>query len=183
MRLVGPKMRLVGPKTWLVPSCVDRSTGSTRSWPWPWRHRREEGKSLLGVTVDGGLRVRTDDGDRAAPHETTSAATAALCPQHRTDEGAPRECLGSPGAEAPLLIASGWYRWARQGSNLRPPACKAGALPLSYAPCSVRPAMPRGPASRRPGPAPRPVRSSRRSEPPRRCPRGTCHGSRCRRCR
>ena len=25
--------------------------------------------------------------------------------------------------------------WARQGSNLRPPACKAGALPLSYAPC------------------------------------------------
>lgn len=25
-------------------------------------------------------------------------------------------------------------RWARLGSNQRPPACKAGALPLSYAP-------------------------------------------------
>ena len=24
--------------------------------------------------------------------------------------------------------------WAQEGSNLRPPACKAGALPLSYAP-------------------------------------------------
>jgi hypothetical protein len=24
--------------------------------------------------------------------------------------------------------------WARLGSNQRPPACKAGALPLSYAP-------------------------------------------------
>ncbi len=27
----------------------------------------------------------------------------------------------------------GW--WAQQGSNLRPLACKASALPLSYAPC------------------------------------------------
>ncbi len=24
--------------------------------------------------------------------------------------------------------------WARQGSNLRPPRCKRGALPLSYSP-------------------------------------------------
>jgi hypothetical protein len=24
--------------------------------------------------------------------------------------------------------------WARQGSNLLPPACEAGALPVSYAP-------------------------------------------------
>jgi hypothetical protein len=32
---------------------------------------------------------------------------------------------------------SGWVResqWARLGSNQRPPACEAGALPLSYAP-------------------------------------------------
>ena len=28
--------------------------------------------------------------------------------------------------------------WRRQGSNLRPPACKAGALPLSYAPAIAR---------------------------------------------
>jgi hypothetical protein len=32
----------------------------------------------------------------------------------------------------------GW--WARLGSNQRPPACKAGALPLSYAPVATRPA-------------------------------------------
>ncbi len=25
--------------------------------------------------------------------------------------------------------------WAKEVSNLRPPACKAGALPLSYSPC------------------------------------------------
>ena len=35
-----------------------------------------------------------------------------------------RSCLLSP----PLT------RWAQQDLNLRPPACKAGALPLSYAP-------------------------------------------------
>lgn len=28
--------------------------------------------------------------------------------------------------------------WAQQGLNLRPPACKAGALPLSYTPASER---------------------------------------------
>jgi hypothetical protein len=28
-------------------------------------------------------------------------------------------------------------RWARLGSNQRPPACEAGALPLSYAPGEV----------------------------------------------
>src|SRR5919108_5204874 len=27
-----------------------------------------------------------------------------------------------------------YARWARLGSNQRPPACEAGALPLSYAP-------------------------------------------------
>ena len=35
--------------------------------------------------------------------------------------------------------------WRRSDSNRRPPACKAGALPLSYAP------KPRGPSSREPG--------------------------------
>ena len=27
--------------------------------------------------------------------------------------------------------------WAKQGSNLRPPACKAGVLPLNYPPCET----------------------------------------------
>jgi hypothetical protein len=39
---------------------------------------------------------------------------------------------------APNSLASlqkPWLRrWARLGSNQRPPACEAGALPLSYAP-------------------------------------------------
>ena len=30
------------------------------------------------------------------------------------------------------------HLWARQGSNLRPPGCKPGALPLSYAPAAAR---------------------------------------------
>src|SRR5438874_8473686 len=34
--------------------------------------------------------------------------------------------------ERPRL--QGLSRWARLGSNQRPPACEAGALPLSYAP-------------------------------------------------
>src|SRR5665213_1051407 len=29
------------------------------------------------------------------------------------------------------------HLWARQGSNLRPPGCKPGALPLSYAPAAA----------------------------------------------
>jgi hypothetical protein len=39
--------------------------------------------------------------------------------------------------------------WARLGSNQRPPACEAGALPLSYAPRPTRipPPMPAWPAS------------------------------------
>ena len=32
----------------------------------------------------------------------------------------------------PRIIVNHW--WAKQGSNLRPPACKAGVLPLNYPP-------------------------------------------------
>ena len=59
--------------------------------------------------------------------------------------------------------------WAQQGSNLRPPPCKGGALPLSYAPvtgagaeqprrrsCVVTSGR-RRPSSTRPGPAPHPA--------------------------
>lgn len=35
-------------------------------------------------------------------------------------------------------ITAGATGWARQGSNLRPPGCKPGALPLSYAPAAAR---------------------------------------------
>src|SRR5690349_7522502 len=49
--------------------------------------------------------------------------------------------------------------WARLGSNQRPPACKAGALPLSYAPRAWRPSLPQvvdshaGPRHRGPAPS------------------------------
>jgi hypothetical protein len=38
----------------------------------------------------------------------------------------------------PVIIMPGRRRWAQQGSNLRPLACKASALPLSYAPDATR---------------------------------------------
>src|SRR2546430_6579576 len=41
-----------------------------------------------------------------------------------------------------------WVGWARLGSNQRPLACKASALPLSYAPRNA------GPVYRATGPAP-----------------------------
>jgi hypothetical protein len=37
--------------------------------------------------------------------------------------------------------------WAQQGSNLWPPGCKPGALPLSYAPVVLRCPCGRGPQS------------------------------------
>lgn len=37
-------------------------------------------------------------------------------------------------AGLPTFVQVRWWWWARQGSNLRPLACKASALPLSYAP-------------------------------------------------
>ena len=47
-----------------------------------------------------------------------------------------RDVAVSVAVKRGLKIAAGqrssW--WARLGSNQRPPACKAGALPLSYAP-------------------------------------------------
>src|ERR1022692_3100615 len=63
--------------------------------------------------------------------------------------------FGSPFGS--LTIISSYERqWAQQGSNLRPLACKASALPLSYAPVppSSIPQIPGGnPAQRTPGPA------------------------------
>jgi hypothetical protein len=64
-------------------------------------------------------------------------------PQERNHRNA-----GRPGARPPAVNDAsprsapsadrGLRRpWARQVSNLRPPACKAGALPLSYAPGTV----------------------------------------------
>ena len=38
--------------------------------------------------------------------------------------------------------SEGW--WSRSGSNRRPPACKAGALPAELRPLRVDPAQPRG---------------------------------------
>ena len=37
------------------------------------------------------------------------------------------------GPTTPFQSALAWW-WAKEVSNLRPPACKAGALPLSYSP-------------------------------------------------
>src|SRR5207302_9684645 len=40
---------------------------------------------------------------------------------------------GPKSRQASILL--GW--WRRRDSNPRPPACKAGALPLSYVPCTA----------------------------------------------
>ena len=47
----------------------------------------------------------------------------------------------------PVVNGDGWQgpeleEWAEQGSNLRLPACKTSALPLSYPPVLVRIARP-----------------------------------------
>src|SRR4029077_16308795 len=81
------------------------------------------------------------------------AATCAVC-QGRLTVGGHGRCgeaslwpvaevltLYSPFHSPPALHSQRWRprnglveRWARLGSNQRPPACEAGALPLSYAP-------------------------------------------------
>src|ERR1022692_4298858 len=63
--------------------------------------------------------------------------------------------FGSPFGS--LTIISSYERqWAQQGSNLRPLACKASALPLSYAPVP-----PSGYPGRQPGTAYLPARPGR----------------------
>ena len=53
--------------------------------------------------------------------------------QHDLQKNSPRlPSQFSPGGPAPARRADTW--WRRTGLNRRPPACKAGALPLSYAP-------------------------------------------------
>ena len=47
--------------------------------------------------------------------------------------------FGSPFGSL-TIISSSERQWAQQGSNLRPLACKASALPLSYAPVRIAPA-------------------------------------------
>src|SRR6185437_2888558 len=48
--------------------------------------------------------------------------------------------------------STGTTRWAQQGSNLWPPGCKPGALPLSYAPSLVPARVRDGIPARVPGP-------------------------------
>src|SRR5438046_3635737 len=48
-----------------------------------------------------------------------------------------RANLALPARMTHVQAVSAWLQgseWARLGSNQRPPACEAGALPLSYAP-------------------------------------------------
>jgi hypothetical protein len=82
-------------------------------------------------------------------------------------------------------VSAGRTGWARLGSNQRPLACKASALPLSYAPRdspestgsppSPRRAVP-APCATRPGPGPDPARSSPRTAPRRPGRSGTYPG-------
>ena len=63
-----------------------------------------------------------------------------------------------------LSLDQGFPNWARLGSNQRPLACEASALPLSYAPLGLDCMGPRGPGGpgarssgeirRIPGPSP-----------------------------
>src|ERR1700722_1815922 len=61
------------------------------------------------------------------------AGIGALPNQLRTLRLVPMASLGSVHGPEPCLFA-GTSRWARRVSNLRPLACEASALPLSYAP-------------------------------------------------
>ena len=92
----------------------------------------------------------------ARPHPPPSPCQRADTTVHSTDAGAPlcartRRSIGrSSGAPAPqghgheqtdvAAAAAGQQAgWRRPDSNRRPPACKAGALPLSYAPAPSAP--------------------------------------------
>jgi hypothetical protein len=92
---------------------------------------------------DPGHRHRAGFGSVATPHQGCSppglrpsldrAAEQASLAQRR----AAMRCIAGRSSMPPADFLSGQRperKWRRSDSNRRPPACKAGALPLSYAP-------------------------------------------------
>ncbi len=70
-------------------------------------------------------------GSRTTPHGRVSEVSP---PQRAAHQAFSTASLRQPGTAEFLSRLRHERKWRRSDSNRRPPACKAGALPLSYAP-------------------------------------------------
>jgi hypothetical protein len=78
--------------------------------------------------------MRRDEGDKERLKALVEGRDWALLGTTRADEGPAAPATQAPGNEETPRIDGGSGGWARRVSNLRPLACEASALPLSYAP-------------------------------------------------
>ena len=80
-------------------------------------------------TLSGPNRPRVDVTPPANATKPSGEETRGVAAARK----AAAECRREPAARAPKGSRAG-AQWAHLGSNQGPPACEAGALPLSYAP-------------------------------------------------